>query len=281
MKKMILLMLGVAVAVSACEPITGNKKMGGILKPEELNIEIQGTTPGSNEVQMVNNTYGVGSFWDWGLGVSTKQKETVVLPFTGDIPINFTGICDGGLVTVTKTVSVTRLDKPVDPTWAMLAGSGPAGKTWVWDDRRATSVFGTGGFGNDWAPAWGASGIGDKVNGLTISPDDKMVFDLNGGANFTVTSVNGNAKGSFKFDVSNGKKRYATQYGGGRMWCIGEMTFSGASVLCGVEYYGGTTPIYNFYIVELTEDTLVLAYAAPGSGWEAWATCNFWMFKAQ
>jgi hypothetical protein len=263
----------------ACEPVTDDKEMGNIATEADLDITVQSTTPGGNEIEMINNSRGIASFWNWGVDSSPRQNVKTVLPFLGDIEVTFTGISAGGIMQpVTRTVSITTIDHPVDPTWALIAGDDPAGKVWTWDTEVA-EVYGPGGFGNDKAPAWGGSALGTEQNGILLSPDDEIVFNLDGGANvINRTAGATETAGSFKFDMS---KKRETGDAKDPYWSIGELTITGTQMLAGVDYYGGSTVVSTFDILALDEDTMILAYAAPGTPWMAWETCSFWMLKAK
>jgi hypothetical protein len=64
------------------------------------------------------------------------------------------------------------------------------------------------------------------------------------------------------------------------VWAKGRLYLSGATVLCGgipVNDYEETVPVYEFDIIALNEDQLVLAAAQAGS--VPWAPAYFWFFK--
>lgn len=276
MKKIILFLLSF-VALAACSPVEDDKSIGGILSEDKLEIVVESTSPGSNEILLENNTPGVGSYWDYVIDKSVKQRDIVRLPFMGEMTITFTGLCAGGTVTTTRTVNVTQIDKPAEEEWTLLAGSGSDGKTWVWDAAdNATVVYGTAGYGNDYGPSWSTFTLGQQVvAGKIVEGNEEMVFDLNGGANFKKQTSGGTVleSGSFKFDMSKKKVR-----DDGAVWSIGQMEFGDATILCGSSCWN-TTPVYVFDIISLSEDKMVLAWAADGSAFQEWNEATFWCFK--
>lgn len=275
MKKIILFLLSALVFGTACDPIVDDKSIGGVVSESELNIVVQSTSEGSNEILLENNTPGVGSYWDYIVNKSTKQSDVVRLPFVGELTITFVGLCDGGTVTTTRKVNVTKIDKEVEKEWTIFAGSDINGKVWVWAD--GDEVYGSGGYGNSYAPAWSLLSKADMFETKGENPDYEMLFDLNGGANFTKRSADGQVleTGAFKFDMTKQKIKED-----GKIWSIGQLEILDATVLCGTSRWG-TTPIHTFDILKLTDDELILGWAADGTDFETWGDgdATFWSFK--
>ena len=185
MKKLVIYLFAV-MAIMACEPIVDDVSIGGVIPESELNLTVKSVVEGGNELVLENNTPGVGSLWDFMIAKSSLAKNVIVLPFMGEITITFTGICDGGTVTTTRTVNVTKITTPVAEEWNMFAGSSVTGKSWVWDETAESGAYGYGGYGYSYVPDWGSNMPGETSDGgLFVNPDDEMVFDLDGGANFT------------------------------------------------------------------------------------------------
>lgn len=276
MKKILLFLLSI-LTITACDPVVDNKSIGGVLSEDQLNLVVQSTSEGSNEILLENKTKGIGSYRDYIIGKSTKPQEIVRLPFVGELTITFTGLCDGGTVTTTRKVNVTKIDKEVEKEWTLFAGTDVNGKVWVWDaDDNETVVYGTAGYGNDYAPGWSTFTLGQEVvEGKVVDPKEEMIFDLNTGANFRKVTSDGKEleKGTFKFDMSKQKFRAK-----GEIWSIGQLELFDATILCGSSCWN-TTPVYVFDIIELTEDKMVLAWAAEGSEFEVWNEATFWCFK--
>lgn len=269
MKKILIAVLS-ALALYACDPVVDNKEMGGILSESELQLDVHATTQGGNQIVLINKTPNVGSYWNYITDVSTNQQDTILLPFLGKQTITFTGLCDGGTVTTTRTVNITTIDHKLANEWTLFAGSGIDGKTWVWNSSSPDdAVYGTGGYLGDSAPSWTVTSVANVENST-----DEMTFDLNGGPNFTKKSADGTVleKGSFKFNMSKVKNQSSSD-----PWSIGQLQFTGATVLSGHSFYNPSNIIYTFDIIKLTEDELVLSYAADGTA--EWDEATFWSFK--
>lgn len=260
-----------AVLLGACDPVVDNIEMGRIVSENELNLDVHATTEGGNEIVMINNTYGVGSYWDHITGISTRQTATASLPFLGEQTIKFTGFCDGGTITTTRTITIARIDHPVAEEWALFAGSGTSGKTWVWNlEEYDDAVYGTGGWLTEFAPSWDVMPVEDLEDAAC-----ELIFDLNGGPNLTKVDADGNVleKGTFSFDMSATKKNPDN----GEPWSVGQLKLSGVSVLSGHAFEDESNTITTFEILELTENTLVLCWNPADA--EAWAPATFWCFR--
>ena len=198
MRKILLLSLLALATLVACDPITDETPLGGVVSEKDLNINVYNTTSGGNQITMVNHTKGVGSYWDYIIGRAASDSLTVALPFLGKQTIRFVGLCDGGTVETTRTVDITTIDHPTDVTWSYFAGTGTAGKRWTWN-RDVDACYGDGGWQAEWVPDWDPVAADD-----TDDPGGSMVFDLNGGPNVTIYDAGGKAtaKGTFTFDMN-------------------------------------------------------------------------------
>jgi hypothetical protein len=278
MKRIMLYILS-ALALSACNPVVDNKDIGSVLSEDQLDIVVKSTSEGSNEVILENNTPGVAPYWDYIIGKSTNQKEVIRLPFMGEMEIQFTAICDGGTVTTTRKVNIAKIDKPAEPEWTMFAGSGTEGKVWVWNVGEDNDVvYGTAGYGSgDPGPSWSTATAGSTIGGKLVPADEEMLFDLNGGANMTKRKIDGTVveKGTFKFDMT--KRKLLDD---GTPWSIGQLDFSGVTIICGSECWS-TTSVYTFDIISLSADEMMLAYSAPATPFGEWMEATFWRFKAK
>lgn len=255
----------------ACDPVVDNKDMGAIIDESELQLDVHATTEGGNEIVMINNTSGVGSYWDHITGISTLQKATVSLPFMGEQTIKFIGFCDGGQVTATRTVNITKIDHPVAKEWGLFAGADISGKTWVWNfEGYDDAVYGTGGWLTEMSPSWDVMPVEDLEDA-----DCKLIFDLNGGPNLSKVDADGKVleRGTFSFDMSTVKKNPDS----GEQWSLGQLKLKGVSVLSGHAFYDKSETITTFEILVLTEDELVLCWNPSDA--EAWTDATFWCFK--
>ncbi len=86
--------------------------------------------------------------------LTRKQQDTVQMLVPGTYTVKITALTAGGLVTTTKSVTVTKQDPAAfqEPQWAQLTNMA-AGKTWVWNDA-LPGVWGNGGFKGCNAPCW-------------------------------------------------------------------------------------------------------------------------------
>lgn len=254
----------------ACEPYTDSISTGGVVKEEALDITVTATTPGGNEIVMVNHTPGVGSYWNYIVGRAAQDSVKAILPFLGKQAILFTGICDGGTVKTTRYVDITQIDHPADPTWTLFAGTGISGKRWIWD-RTVEAVYGDGGwqatYGPDWVPVTADN---------TDEPNGYFIMDLNGGPNFTKYDAQGHVKqkGTFTFDMTD----MMPQTDNGSEWSVGVLTLENATVMSG-HLMWDEAPVYKFRILKITEDQLVLCAAKDGAA--GWDDATFWFFRSQ
>lgn len=268
MKRIIYILLTMAW-VAACNPITENETLGDVLADNDIQATVQGINPGSNCIILENKTPGVSVYWDYIVGASIRQKDTVLLPFLGVQEIKLTVMGGGGPVTKIIPVTIEQIDHPLDPMWGLLTNNGE-GKTWVWatgnphpnwDGR--PGLFGNGAT-TDIFPEWWivtAEDLNSASYGYILY--DEMVFDLIGGANYTLIRKGQDGlaapteiKDQFILDAS--KKTIKT---GNRTPFILDQDFipSGA--------------VYT--IVELTEDEMTLIYTHQD------AENYIWKFKCK
>lgn len=266
--------LGLMFLSVSCEPIEKRDDLKSVLSESELQLDVYGTTEGGNQIVLSNTTPQVGSYWDYIIDISTRQRDTVLIPFLGKQTIKFSGFCTGGVVSTTRTVNITTIDHPIDKEWTDIAGTDIVGKTWVWDyDEESDVIWGQGEYLFDREPTWWEVSAEEAAE--SMFPEEftqEMTFDLNGKANFIKKTAEGDIveQGTFKFDMS--KKRTTES---GEVWSIGQLIFTGATVLYG---YDGDTEelVYVFDILELTDTHMLLAY----SNTEEWYS-YFWKFKVK
>jgi hypothetical protein len=270
-KSIIYISMLVMFLFAACEPLENRLPMGDPITADQLDIS---ATPlmvngkRSNKIIMENHS-PVLSSWNYGVGVSQKMTDTVLLVITGDNDIVFTGLNpDGSTINKTLTVNVEELSFPVPKEWALLCGDGT--KEWVWTEG---NCWGNGGYlATFGGPAWwvlNQAGVEEQVPGE--GPNTSMVFAISG-ASLTKNRNDGTkAVGSFSFDMT--KKKNTS---GGVLWAIGQFKTTGVTVLAGVSPDEGKIPVNTYDILELTENRLVLAYAPAGTG--EWGAAYFWVF---
>jgi hypothetical protein len=112
-----------------------------------------------------------------------------------------------------------------------------------------------------------------------------MIFDLNGGKNYTLTTGNtdvqglpaGTYKGGFDFDMTATIKD-----DGGNVWAVGKLTLT-QPVSKGFQPNLGTPAtrplIYVYNFLKINNNEMNLGVPEPGAG--SWGTAWFWMFKKE
>ncbi|WP_321348179.1 hypothetical protein [uncultured Draconibacterium sp.] len=276
-KSIIYSLLIILAAFYACDPIEDRDSNSMPITADELEVTatpLQVNGVNSNKVILENHS-PVLSEWNYGIGVSHKAADTVLLVVTGTTNIQFTGLNpDGSYLTKEIPVNVDELTFEVAPEWGYLCGSGE--RTWVWDDTDGQAVWGNGGYLGCTSPCWWTV---PKVDMDGQDPDfggdGKMVFSLNG-ASITKSNASGSNQqvGTFSFDMSK-----TTGDGNGGIWAKGKLNTKNVTVLAGFQPNGGNAPVYEYDILQLDNDKMYLSWPEPGAG--SWGTAWFWMFKKQ
>lgn len=266
--------LGLLFLGIACDPIEDRMEMGNAITADQLQIT---ATPvvvdGKNSNKIVlDNKSPVLSSWDYGVGTTQRKTDTVLLVAEGENEILFTGLNPNG-TKITKTIHVVvdelTFDVPLE--WGYLTDGSE--KEWVWDDSQG-GVWGNGGYmGND-APAWWVLPIGE-IDGQAPGEGEgaKMVFSLRGAQLSKVKSNGDTETGSFSFDMNQ-----IITLDDGSVWAKGKLTTRGVTVLCGISPNEGGAPVYEYDILVIDNERLVLSYPEPGVG--PWGTAWFWVFRA-
>jgi hypothetical protein len=275
-------------AFAACEPIAHEYSTGTIYTADQLDIS---ATPivvdgmKSNKIVLKNNTPILGE-WNYGTGSSRLSMDTAIMIRRGDVHITFTGLnADGSKIAKTISVTVEDLSFPVPAEWELLCGNGE--KQWTWDYTR-DAVWNESGYRVDFLPDeidwwwWPVSAeeINDEYFDAGYGDGAFMTFSMMQNAVFSKVTGDASASetGSFSFNMS--RITYAEDEE--TVWAIGKLYLSGTTVLCGkipVDDYERMIPVYEFDILVLNEEELVLAYAPPGSA--PWDAAYFWMFKVK
>lgn len=259
--------------LTGCDPIEDRLNMGAPIEAENLQLTVAPVVidgKNTNKVVLQNNS-PVLSSWDYGSGISLRQTDTVLLVAPGLNEIIFTGLNpDGSKVNRRIEVNVEEMAFPVPPEWAFLTDG--SSKTWVWDTNQP-AVWGNGGYQVDTAPAWWAISepeVDEQAAGEGM--DAKMIFSLRGA---TLTKVYADGKeetGTFSFDMDN-----PIVQDDGTVWAKGKLITRGVTVLCGQSPNEENAPVYEYDILIIDNEQLVLAYPEPdgsGTGW-------FWMFRSE
>ncbi len=269
-----LMVLFAAVTLVGCEAVEDRLDIGGFVSAEQLDIT---ATPvvvnGKNTNKVVlNNASPVLSSWDFGVGTTQKKTDTVLMVVEGESEILFTGRNpDGSEVQKTLTVNVEDLHFPVPPEWGFLTGGSE--REWVWDDSKP-GVWGNGGYLGNVAPAWWTLPV-SQIDGQSANEGSgaKMIFTLRG-AKFTKVKSNGTTEtGTFSFNMNS-----KTMDEAGKVWAKGKLTLKGTTVLNGISPNEGGAKVYEYDILVVDDNQMVLSYPEPGAG--AWGTAWFWMFRS-
>ena len=264
MNKIISLIVGaLTLLLVACQPIEKRDVLTNSFDPNNIDLAVVQSTTGGNELSIQMNTPGITGYWDYVIDKKFSDRVDVIFPIPGTSTFTFhvtTPYLENGDINtlnrdVTKSidVTITQLDHALPEAYYKLVGANLEGKTWVFD--------GVGGDNGLWwymtDPAnWG--GVWWNAGGTCCPPGDasgKMVFDLNGGANYTyyaspdATPVTG---GSFAFNADFTK-----------------LTLKGTNIL---GYTDGDGNVFE--IKEFTSDHLTLFVSASGHG-TGWV----WQFK--
>ena len=266
-KKILYFVFGLAVLLSACDPIEKTYDFGGVLSEEEVSagISVTNEQPGNNKLILKNNLSGVAGEWDYGTGRSLKKDLEVIVP-PGTYDVKFSAFGDAGITTVTKTVEVTKVDYELDIEWTNLCGAPEdGGKTWVWATGNpnigyggTSTFFGNGGeFAN--APEWwkgDAAELGDE--GLY----DEMKFTYTGvelidksDASTIVSTTPG------KFTLDN-KTKSASGHA-----IAGTLEFPFYPMGKKLDDPSKFDNAYKFELVKLTADEMTLRVRGTGGGW--------------
>lgn len=278
MKKIIYLIAGaMLIFIASCKPQKDDIGSIGVA-PTDGAIIVDKSDP-YNPVFTATAKNGFIYSWDLGNNQTAMGSEvTSYYPFSGDYNVVCTISGAGGTnIVVNKTFNVAVTDPQLanQPVWKELTGSG-AGKTWVYNttiNRDSGTYFPPycyqtyndttydyGGGTRCWLPqnSWG------QIVAITPDVDGEMVFDLEGGLNYTYHHVAGDAgvKGSFILDAKNRKLTVKDPY-------ILDYNIDGTYPEI------SATGVYN--IVYLTDDEMILwqqldPLSVFGTGWG-------WSFK--
>ncbi len=99
-------------------------------------VQDRNIDPGGNTVYLINQTPQTVPIWDYGIGRSTRQVDTVRFAFAGEYEIRYSVVTGGGVVEmdpVIITVTEDNLNYVNDPLWTLLTGGVGNEKTWILD----------------------------------------------------------------------------------------------------------------------------------------------------
>jgi len=238
-------------AFTACEPSEDDKSLGSVLQKSDLKLSIsQLPAAGGNKIVLRNNTPGTMAYWDYSVGTSSRQVDTVFVPFRGTYKLAFAGYGAGGVVRDTLTYTVEKNDLSgfaSEPRWNQLT-NGEKGKTWVLNMVRPIGWYGLDykkGSGDDWSWQPNLSEIGWAGIDATLNYG-KITFNLDGGFNVAVTRLNAS-----KATVNEAGK-YSVD------WAAGTIKLIGAEMPNITNYYSQVSNWGNLKILEFSPTQMVL-----------------------
>jgi hypothetical protein len=256
-KKYIYPFLFLLLLLAGCNPIEDRDSIGSAITADQLDIS---ATPvvvngqNSNKVVLKNHS-AVLSYWNYGSGVSRKSVDTALLVITSpEYSIVFTGRNpDGSTVEKELFVNIESLAYPVSDKYGYLLGRGE--KTWTWDADKGY-VWGMGAYGMIFP-----YGMGEKtVDELGVEGRNATMTFAVSGAYVKTKNDNIKEEGTAVLDPD-----------------AGTLTFTGATLLNGVNAYGGA--VYEYEIVTLTDTEMVLGYYVTYNEYMGDVYC-YWLFKA-
>lgn len=291
MKKFLALsIIAATFSMIACDPIEDrNEMIGGVASADQLNIS---ATPivrdgvNSNYIHLQSDGNACLSSWDYGFGSYVGTNDTVQVMLAGDNEIIYTGLnADGTTVTKKLIVKVERL-YDVAPEWTLFCGDSGV-KQWVWDDS-AGNMWGNGGYRGSVGPDWWGRTRADITEETAYEGwdgDSYMEFSIKGARLTKYTSDGSKSEsGSFSFDFSDAQKIYYN--GDADLWATGKLFTKNVTILQGVSQNDGKSAVYEYDILQLDADHMVLAYKTrtgwSADSWSEWgAEAWFWKFRAK
>lgn len=258
--------------MTACDPVEDRLELVNTFNPDKVVLESEQTSGGTgNGITLRMVTPGVYGYWDFKLGKKYTDRVNFNFPYTGKVTFTYhitSFYIDGALKDVSREeitkdieVEIGQLDQPIDAAYYALVGKDLKSKTWVFNKDREDEKWWFMSPGNNpktYMDCWwnaGASGAGPA------DQDGKMVFDLQGGANYTyypsadAEPVKG---GSFAFNPDYTK-----------------LQINGEKKILGNTDDRGN-PAGEYIICSLTDDELIL-YVPNNKGGTGWT----WIFKPQ
>lgn len=259
--KIFSLCMGLLMLMWGCDSIVDDIPLENNVTVADVELVATQNSSNGNLIELSMNTPGVTGYWNYNLGKALTNKVEIIYPIPGTSTFTFVGTLGAEFFEKTIDVQVDVLDTPLDQDWYdLVSESTSAGKTWVF--------AGEGGDGGLW---WfmsadnnpdGHMGPWWNAGGECCPPEDvdgKMVFDLDGAANFTYYSNPDAAPvtGSFVLDVANQT-----------------LSVEGADILGATADAKSLTGVYQ--IMSLTEDELIL-YVPMNAGGTGWT----WVFRPE
>jgi hypothetical protein len=236
--------------------------MGACLEPEEKrddmnmnpvtisesDFSVTQNPSSENEVILESYLNDAIPFWNYGMGISYKVKDTVIIPFAGNYWIKYYAYTKSGPAVDSVNVIIENND-PVyfsDPSWELISNT-TNGKKWVMPDNPPGGwIWGCAGMDSPY-PVWWGMTKAETLAEPTLEAGDTVYFDLNGGFNIRILHSDGSVNsGIWSWSPASGK-----------------LTMNGVSMPLSAR--AGVEPSYQ--VMKLTGDELCL--------WSGWACFVF------
>ncbi|MGL5317219.1 MAG: hypothetical protein ACRC9Q_00740 [Bacteroidales bacterium] len=253
--------------MSSCSPIEERDYLSNSFNVEDLKLEVVQSTPGSNGITLKMVTKGVTGYWDYGLNVAYTDEVSFIYPIPGKSTFTYyvttPYIKDGKLLStemVSKSIDIeiTKLDQELPKAYYDLVGEQLQGKTWVFDGKPGDGSlywYMCSGDPSKYEGAWWNAGDCCPP----IDYEGKMVFDLNGGANYTYYESKDASP------VKGGKFAFNAEFN--------KLVINGNTKILGNEEPRGSQK-GEYTIIKLTSDKLIL-HVPNNTGGTGWC----WQFK--
>ncbi|MCD7915586.1 MAG: hypothetical protein LUG96_10290, partial [Tannerellaceae bacterium] len=229
------------------------------------------------------------SQWDYGVGISTKAYDELLVGTLGNVTIKFTGLnADGTKITKDLTVQVDEIifETPYrDNSEQMAYLTGGSEKAWTWDDTQpdngnGPAVWGNGAYLANSTPEWWSPGLAGMDETAPGEGDGAYMVFIDDGT-LTIHKTNGSTEtGTFSITVNTNEVTYNDD---GEVWALGRLYTSTVTVLAGISPNEGNSRVYGYDVLSLDEEKMVLSYPTNGfdSGAATWSEAFFWLFKAR
>ncbi len=179
------------IIMTACEPIENRDVLTNSYDPDDIRLEVIQSTPGGNSLTLRMTTPGVTGYWDYIIGRKYSDRVDLIFPLPGTSTFTYhvtTPYLEGGeiykplYITKSIDVTITNLDHKLPEQYYWLVGDELEGKSWVFDgagEPGALWWYMVAGY--NWQEFWWDAGTDSPPSDMY----GKIVFDLDGGSNFT------------------------------------------------------------------------------------------------
>lgn len=239
----------------SCEP--DSHSLEKPLDESLLDFEVSQNPNYDNQIYLKSNTAKATAYWDYGIGISNKLMDTIIIPFAGTYKIEYSAFSQGGYTTKSADVTVSEND-PVyfaNPKWDLLTNSAQ-GKTW-----RLVAVYV--GPQSDYNANWWQP----DISGNSYY-HDTVTLDLNQGFNYAKDDQSGNIEtGNFVL-----KLNIDYNPGDDGIGPFDYLTIVGSGMP--VKDFGGDGIGTTYRISKLTENQMILSQGAefvPDKNTEDWS----------